>query len=290
MSLNRRQFIKLAGLGIGGALLPSGGIQAAEGVDGENGVAMLYDTTLCIGCRACQNACREWNKTDVEQDASGLYDAPLELSADTWTLIQLYEQGGEHSFVKHQCMHCLHPACVSACPVQALQKTAEGPVTYDLNRCVGCRYCMTACPFSVPRFEWDEAIPVIAKCTFCVDRLAAGDGPNCAEKCPTGALIWGRRGDLLAEAEGRLANSSGKYVNQIYGKDDGGGTSVLYLSHVSFDKLGFPELGTRPIPELNDRLSPIILPSLFVGVPLVLAGVRYMATRRQKAEEEGGLT
>jgi formate dehydrogenase iron-sulfur subunit len=282
MSLNRRQFIKLAGLGLGGMLLLPQDAEASEEVDAENGVAMLYDTTKCIGCRACQNACKDWNRTSAEPDPTGLYDAPLELSADTWTLIQLHVEGDERSFVKHQCMHCLHPACVSACPVSALQKMADGPVTYDPKRCIGCRYCMVACPFGVPRFEWDEVIPVVAKCTFCNDRLAAGDGPNCAEACPTGALIWGRRGDLLAEAKSRLAESPDKYVNHIYGEQDGGGTSVLYLSHVSHEKLGFPELGPQPVPGLNDVLAPIILPTAFIGGTAILAGAYYLTSRKGK--------
>ena len=284
MSLNRRQFIKLAGLGLGGMLLSPQDIKASGSVDAENGVAMLYDTTKCIGCRACQNACKDWNGNPVEPDPTGLYDAPMELSADTWTLIQLYDGGSEKSFVKHQCMHCLHPACVSACPVHALQKTAEGPVTYDPRRCIGCRYCMIACPFNVPRFEWDEVIPVVAKCTFCNDRLAAGDGPACAEACPTEALVWGRRAELLEEANRRLADHPDKYVDHIYGQNDGGGTSVLYLSHVPFEKLGLPVLGREPVPELNDWLAPVILPSIFVGGSLILAGVRYMAS---KQSEEG---
>jgi formate dehydrogenase iron-sulfur subunit len=282
MSLNRRQFIKLAGIGLGGVLLSPQIAQASGEVDAENGVAMLYDTTKCIGCRACQNACRDWNRTTVEPDPTGLYDAPIELSGDTWTLIQLYDGGSERSFVKHQCMHCLHPACVSACPVQALQKTDEGPVTYDPKRCIGCRYCMIACPFGVPRFEWDEVFPKVAKCTFCNDRLAAGDGPNCAEACPTGALIWGRRGELLAEAKRRLTGKPDKYLNHIYGEHDGGGTSVLYLSHVAFEKLGFPELGSEPVPELNDQMAPIILPTLFVGGVAILAGAHYMTSNRAK--------
>ena len=288
MSLNRREFIKLAGLGLGGMLLSPQDVMASEGPDAENAVAMLYDTTKCIGCRACQNACKDWNGNPIEPDPTGLYDAPFELSADTWTLIQLYEDAasltGESSFVKHQCMHCLHPACVSACPVHALQKTAEGPVTYDPKRCIGCRYCMVACPFNVPRFEWDEVIPVVAKCTFCNDRLAAGDGPACAEACPTEALVWGRRAELLEEANRRLADHPDKYVDHIYGQNDGGGTSVLYLSHVPFEKLGLPVLGREPVPELNDWLAPVILPSIFVGGSLILAGVRYMAS---KQSEEG---
>ena len=280
MSLNRRQFIKLAGLGVGGALISPQVALASGGVDAENSMAMLYDTTKCIGCRACQNACKDWNGNPAEADPSGLYDAPMELSADTWTLIQLYEENGTSSFVKHQCMHCLDPACVSVCPVHALQKTAQGPVTYDPKRCIGCRYCMIACPFSVPRFEWDETLPVIAKCTFCNDRLAVGDGPACAEVCPTGAITWGKRGELLTEAEKRLADHPDKYVDYIYGKDDAGGTSVLYLSHVPFEKLGFPELGSEPIPELSEKTGLFVLPTLLIGGPLILAGIRYMAQQR----------
>jgi formate dehydrogenase beta subunit len=282
MSLNRRQFLKLAGLGVGGALLSPGAIQAAGGVDAENGVSMLYDTTLCIGCRACQTACREWNKTTVEKDASGLYDAPLELSADTWTLIQLYEVGGQRSFVKHQCMHCLHPACVSACPVSALQKTAEGPVTYNPGRCVGCRYCMLACPFRVPKFKWDATLSYVAKCTFCNDRLLVGDGPACAEACPTDALIWGLRGDMLAQAKARLAAHPNRYVDRIYGEHDAGGTSVLYLSHVPFENIGLPDLGSGPVPGLSDAMAPIILPGIFAAGVALLAGARYRTGRGPK--------
>ena len=284
MSLNRRQFIKLAGLGIGGMLLSPQTAGASERPEAKNAVAMLYDTTKCIGCRACQSACKDWNRNPAEPDPTGLYDAPLELSADTWTLIQLYDGGSESSFVKHQCMHCLHPACVSACPVHALQKTAEGPVTYDPKRCIGCRYCMVACPFGIPRFEWDEVLPKVAKCTFCNDRLMVGDGPACAEACPTAALIWGKRGELLTEAESRLADYPDKYVNHIYGKDDAGGTSVLYLSHVLFDKLGFPELGSEPVPALNDWLAPIILPSIFVGGAAILAGAYYLTGKKGEGE------
>ena len=282
MSLNRRKFIKLAGLGLGGALLAPQVVLASGEVDAENGVAMLYDTTKCIGCRACQNACKGWNGNPAERDSTGLYDAPMELSADTWTLIQLYEGNGERSFVKLQCMHCLEPACVSACPVHALEKTDEGPVTYNPTRCIGCRYCMVACPFGVPRFEWEEVLPQVAKCTFCNDRLAVGSGPACAEACPTGALIWGRRGELLTEAKGRIADSPGKYEDHVYGEDDVGGTSVLYLSHVAFENLGFPELGSEPVPELNNRMAPFILPTIFVGGLAVLASAHYMTGKRAK--------
>jgi len=285
MSINRRQFLKITGLGVGGALL---GVETslASGGGGDAGdhIAMLYDATKCVGCHACTSACRDWNRTTPELDASGLYDAPQDLSADTWTLIQLYQGEGEHSFVKRQCMHCIDPACVSACPVTALQKLDNGAVVYDRKRCIGCRYCMIACPFHIPRFEWDKVIPVITKCTLCHDRLDFGRGPSCAEACPAGALVWGHRDELLAEAESRLAANPGSYVDGIYGKDEVGGTSVLYLSGVPFEKLGFPELETKALPELSEGMGTVILPGLIFGGPLVLAGINYLS-KRQKGEE-----
>jgi formate dehydrogenase iron-sulfur subunit len=272
-----------------GILLSNKDALASEGVDLENGVAMLYDTTLCIGCKACQNACKDWNGNPAELDPSGLYDAPQELSADTWTIIQLYEGDGEYSFSRKGCMHCVDPACVSACPVHALEKTTEGPVVYDPKRCIGCRYCMVACPFDVPRFEWNEVIPVVDKCTFCTtegrNRLEQGLGPACADACPAGALIWGTRSDLLEEAHARLEDNPGKYIDHVYGEEDAGGTSVLLLSHVDFEKLGYPALGPESVPALNDAMGPVILPSIFAGGVAVLAG-SYFLTKSKKKEEE----
>ncbi len=280
MQVNRRKFLQLAGVGVGGALLtPQEAFASGGGGDAADDFGMLYDATKCIGCNACTNGCRTWNQTAPELDPSGLYDMPKELSADTWTLIQLYKEGDEFSFVKRQCMHCIDPACVSACPVHALLKTDDGPVTYDPKRCIGCRYCMVACPFHVPRFEWDEVIPVITKCTLCKDRLAAGLGTACAEACPTGALTWGRRADLLAEAHRRLDENPGRYVDHVYGEHEVGGTSVLYLSAVPFEKLGLPKLKDEPPPRLSEGMGSVVLPSLILGVPVVLAGIRYLSNR-----------
>jgi formate dehydrogenase beta subunit len=283
MSLSRRDFLKVAGLAVGGALISTESALASPGSNDPNEyIAMLYDATICVGCNACTNACRQWNGTQPETDARQVYDAPSELSADTYTLIQLYQGEKESSFVKRQCMHCVDPACVSGCPVHALQKTKDGPVTYDPSRCIGCRYCQYACPFHVPRFEWDKArFPVIAKCHFCYEsRIKKGiGGPACADRCPTSALIFGKRGELIAEAEKRISENPTRYVNHVYGKDDAGGTSVLYLSAVSFEKLGLEDLGTDPIPQVSEGTANLVLPGILIGGPIILGMIRTIAKR-----------
>ena len=284
MSMNRRKFLKLTGLGLGGALAMPQTV-GASGTKRHTGrhISMLYDTTKCIGCNACSNACRDWNHTGPEPSPDGLYDAPQDLSGDTWTIIKVYQgEEGEYSFVKQQCMHCVDPACTSACPVQALEKNDNGAVVYDAARCIGCRYCMVACPFHIPQFEWGETFPRITKCTLCADRLAVGDGPRCAEYCPTGALIWGHWDEMLAEAERRLAEHPDRYVNHIYGKDDAGGTSVFYLSHVPFEKLGLPNLDPEPHPELSNNVATFGTPTALLAVAGFLTGVHWFAKRREE--------
>jgi len=283
MSISRRDFLKVAGLAVGGTLVPTGSALASSGTKDPNEyLAMLYDATICTGCNACTMACRQWNGTEPEVDARQVYDAPQELSADTFTLIQLYQGQDEYSFVKRQCMHCVDPACVSGCPVHALQKTQDGPVVYDPDRCIGCRYCQYTCPFHVPRFEWDQAhSPVITKCHFCYESryLKGIGGPACADRCPTGALIWGKRGQLIAEAEKRISENPGRYVEHLYGKDDAGGTSVMYLSGVPFEKVGLEDLGTRPIPEVSEGTANLVLPGILIGGPVILGLIRAIASR-----------
>ncbi|MBU0704996.1 MAG: hydrogenase 2 operon protein HybA [Chloroflexi bacterium] len=294
MSLNRRKFIKLAGLGLGGALLSPQVTLASEettlslpkGADAENQAAMLYDTTKCTGCRACQTACKEWNGNRAEPDSTGLYDTPTELSADTWTLIKLYE-GSDSSFIKRQCMHCLEPACASVCPVGAFRKTAEGAVVYDGHKCIGCRYCMMACPFRVPKYEWNTPVPLIRKCTFCADRQAEGMEPACTEICPTGALLFGSRGELLAEAHKRIQDHPDKYVDHVYGEHEAGGTLGLYLSHVPFKELGFPTLDTRAITAASETAM-IAVPGVIVGAVSILSGLYQFTKRREESEVKAG--
>jgi formate dehydrogenase iron-sulfur subunit len=241
---------------------------------------MLSDLTKCIGCGWCQDACREWNHLSAQEgEAQEIEREDPCLSAETWTFPDLreVEAGGQvhRVFVKRQCMHCEHPACVSACPVGALQKQENGAVVYDCTRCIGCRYCMVACPFSIPKFEWSEALPRIRKCTFCVDRQAGGLAPACAGACPTGALTFGERDAIVSEAEARIAAHPDRYHHHIYGKDELGGTSWLYLSPVPFEALGFPTLGPEPVTTLSEAIATYGTVGVAASVSLLLGGVYY---------------
>jgi formate dehydrogenase iron-sulfur subunit len=258
--------------------------------------AVLVDLTRCMGCRACQVACKAWNDNPGEvTQCLGCYDNPSGLSVDTWTLTQFNEVVDESGklhwvFAKRQCMHCLHPACVSACPVQALHKLDSGPVVYDEEKCIGCRYCMVACPFNVPRIDFNEFLPEITKCTFCADRQAEGMEPACVKACPTDALVFGKRGDLLNTAVTRIANRPETYVNHIYGETEAGGTSWMYLSPVPFKELvptlekafGFPELDSKPVPQLSESVAVYGTPTALAAVGAALAGVYWITRRRME--------
>lgn len=212
---------------------------------------VLVDLTRCIGCRACSRACINANNLNPADDGSNISPAHREvLSYDKWSAVNTV--GGLP--VKRQCMHCLEPACVSVCPVGALSQTEAGPVIYRAQRCIGCRYCMIACPFEVPKFNWHSGFtPVIGKCQLCAqNRLFKGLLPACAEACPTGALKFGKRQALLFEAKVRIKANPQKYINHIYGENEIGGTSWLYLSSVPFEQLGFKTtLPSSPIPSFT---------------------------------------
>jgi formate dehydrogenase iron-sulfur subunit len=243
--------------------------------------AVLVDLTRCIGCRACQVGCKAWNANEGEKTAASAdYTNPPAIDAHTFTNVRFIEHrspGGAPawSFVKTQCMHCEDPACASACPPAALVKTAAGAVTYDYSRCVGCRYCMMACPFGSIGYEWDKIAPQVRKCSFCADRTAEGRKPACVKTCPTQALTYGDREELLAEAERRIANGKGKYIDHVYGKTEAGGTSWLYISGVPFETLGFRmNVPKEPLPALTwASLSkvPVAAGGLFVGLAAIAA-------------------
>src|SRR6185436_14477411 len=182
--------------------------------------ALLLDTTRCIGCGACYRACKERNALPATGDV--LTDV---LSDSTYTTLEA--RAGR--YVRRMCMHCASPTCVSSCPVAALAKTPAGPVVYDEKRCIGCRYCIQACPFSVPRYEWSAVLPRVRKYDLCANRLSAGQATACAGVCPTGATRYGSRDDLLTEAKQRIALEPARYVDHVYGEHEAGGTSVLFI-------------------------------------------------------------
>jgi formate dehydrogenase iron-sulfur subunit len=231
-------------------------------------------------------ACKQWNQLPAEiTQQTGTYENPPHLSAKTWTWVQVREverQGKlAWNFAKRQCMHCQQPACAAACIVGALRKTPEGPVVYDAYKCIGCRYCTIACPFGVPTFEWDTPLPYIRKCTMCVDRLAAGMEPACAKACPTGAITFGERDELLQEARTRIQAHPDKYVDHIYGEKEVGGASMLYISGVPFAELGFPTLGPEPIPRYAETAMQAVPPTI-VGVAAAMTGIYWIIKRRER--------
>lgn len=266
---------------------------AATPVAPPDALGMLYDTTRCIGCKACVTACYQANGLQPDRGAldGGIHQAPARLNEHTMNIIKLYkdDDSPQQSFMKQQCMHCIDPACVAACMMRALTKhPTTGVVSWAGESCVGCRYCQIACPYNVPKFEWTALNPRIVKCELCQHR---DKGPACCEVCPREAVIYGRREDLLAEAKRRMAASPDAYVDTIYGEHDGGGTQVLYLSHVGFEKLGLPQLGEGSLPEYTHGVQGalyrgFVAPlALFGGLGLAI-NRRYRLASEEHAEHE----
>jgi Fe-S-cluster-containing dehydrogenase component len=223
----------------------------------SDAVGILFDATRCVGCRACVAACKEANENRADDRTAGMeiYDAPTDLNDRTRNIVKLYKEGDDWAFVKNQCMHCIDAACVGACMIGALQKREYGIVSWDPDLCVGCRYCQVACPFNVPKFEWESALPQIVKCEMCRHRVVEGQEPACCEVCPRGAAEFGKYTDLLAEAKRRIAEHPDQYVPKVYGETDFGGTQVLYLSHVPFEKLGFKVNGGVSVPHRQQTIQ-----------------------------------
>jgi Fe-S-cluster-containing dehydrogenase component len=286
MSISRRDFLKVAGTT--GALLAGGGkpAQAAPALTGNgefNG--MLIDTTKCIGCRACEAACNEANKLpkpEVSFESESVFERNRETTPDAFTVVNRYPNEKEPDkpiFVRRQCMHCNQPACASACLTKAMEKTRDAAVIYNKDRCMGCRYCMIACPFDVPKFQYNSPTPYVRKCIFCYERQKLGEQPACSEACPTGATLFGKKRDLLEIAKSRIYTEPDKYVHHIYGEHEVGGTGWLFLYGAPAEKLGLKtNLETTPYPELTSGflygvpLVFVLWPSLLIGLNHIIKG------------------
>lgn len=239
--------------------------------------AVLYDATLCIGCRECERACARYNGLEYD-------DAIAEEQQTSERKFTFVRTLPDDKFMRKLCMHCVEPACASVCPVAAMTKSKDGPVVYDKSRCMGCRYCLVACPFDVPKYQWSELVPLVRKCTMCSDRLAQGLPTSCSEACPTGATITGDRDTLLAEAKKRIADNPSGYVNHIFGETEVGGTSVLMLSSIPFVKAGFraPEVyGKGPMPANTWKALSKIPDVVSLGF-VALGGIWWITNRRHE--------
>ncbi len=292
MNTNRRGFLKIAATaGVAAVAGPSDARAAPVRRISDDWLGMLTDISLCIGCRKCEWACRKANELGPpdepiqDYEDMSVFKHHRRTDAKNYTVVNRYPPatpGGNPVDVKKQCMHCNEPACASACLVAAFRKTPEAPVIYNESVCIGCRYCMVACPFTIPAYSYDDPFtPAIKKCTMCFDRISKEGGiPACAEICPEGAISFGKRKDLIALARDKMRDKPGRYVDHIYGEHEVGGTCWLYISPKPFAELGFPELDTIPRPALTKTFLSAV-PLVLIAWPALLMGA-HAFTRRQE--------
>jgi formate dehydrogenase iron-sulfur subunit len=283
MNLTRRTFFKVTAIGAA-TVAGAGKAEASAGpASAEDARGVLVDTTKCVGCRACEAACAEANGLPAPTGDQAIFDHTRSTDPRTYTVVNRYKAGPQgERFIKRQCMHCVDAACASACPVRALEKTPGGPVTYTGSRCLGCRYCMLSCPFGIPQFEYDDPTPYVRKCNFCAERQAQGLMPACTEVCPSGALTFGKRSELLEEAKTRIYQNPTQYVHHIYGEEEAGGTSWLYISDVPLESLGMPAgLEKAPYPQLASTALGAV-PMILTLWPPILMGLHAITKRREE--------
>jgi len=289
MGIDRRTFLKGLGAGIAGSSLLAGRLEAAGAPANKEFMGVLVDTTRCVGCRTCEQACAEAHKLPIPDtsDASA-FKKIRQTSETSWAVVNRHITEKGEVFAKKQCMHCNQPGCVSACPVKAMEKQKEGPVTWDTN-CIGCRYCMVSCPFDIPKFEHYGATPKLQKCNLCWERLQKGEKPACVEACPADALAFGTRRALIEEANTRIYKTPKEYNSHIYGEHEAGGTGYLYLSSVPFEQIGFrSDLGTTAYPEYTKGFLYSVPVVLFLW-PAFLSGVSAITKRKENVRsKEGG--
>jgi formate dehydrogenase iron-sulfur subunit len=298
---NRRDFLKksIAAGTLATGLSTSISEAGPKNVLSEDRMGVLVDTTVCVGCRNCEWACK-----DAHQLPAGMLDSyeerkPLEIKRrpdeTALTVINEFPHGKNSNLpidVKVQCMHCDHPACVSACIVGAFSKQENGSVIWNTDMCIGCRYCMAACPFQVPAFEYDKAInPLIMKCDFCFNRTREGKIPACVDICPVEALTYGPRHEIIKIARNRLKRDPDRYVDHIFGEYEVGGTSWIYIASKEFVELDFPNLGKNPAPGVSESIQHGIFAYFVPPVSLyaLLGGIMWITKRRKELDEGGKL-
>ena len=292
MKTNRREFLKHAGAAGAATAVGAESAQAAPVRRVSDAwMGMLTDLTLCVGCRKCEWACKDANglpnqPIQAYEDKS-VFEQKRRTDADNFTVVNRYppaQPGGNPVDVKKQCMHCFEPACASACLVAAFHKTPEGPVLYNEDVCIGCRYCMIACPFYVPAYSYDDPYsPAVRKCTMCFDRITTeGEVPACAKICPEEAITFGRRSDLITLARDKISRDPEKYVEHIYGEHEAGGTCWLYVSPKPFEELDFrTDIPATPYPEFTRGFLSAV-PLVLTIWPAALMGVYAFTQRREE--------
>lgn len=215
---------------------------------------------------------------------------PPDLGTYSYNHIEFYELTDDQDnlswhFIQKRCLHCLYPVCVDSCPIGAIVKFENGPVVVDKNLCVGLQYC--GCPFDLLRFE-EIGLNRAVKCTFCWNRLDEGQEPACAKTCPPNAIKFGGRDELLAQAHARIQSNPGRYYNHVYGEHEAGGTSIMYLTAVAPEKLGFPTFDSQPLSEEPSPVSqtkiPWGIPAGIAGIIAAVAGLWYFRARRTKGK------
>jgi len=294
----RRDFLKLSSFLAGGAigLHPEKADSNQVNIRSEDRMGVLVDTTYCIGCRKCEYACKVNHDLPANSiqsfDDRSVFNQNRRPDATSLTIVNEYTNDdipGSATDVKFQCMHCDQPACVSACIVGAFSKLADGSVVYDKDRCIGCRYCMIACPFQIPAYEYSNPLtPQIQKCDFCYDRTAQGQLPACVEMCPAEALIYGKSWELLQVARERIKKNPEQYNDHIFGETEVGGTSWLYLADRKFSDIGFPKLGNDPAPGVSESIQHGIFAYFIPPLALysLLGGIMWLNKNFKSESEE----
>ncbi len=276
--MNRRKFFKLAGISAAGLTEKLITSADAAGIPStKQFIGVLNDTTKCIGCRNCEKACSEVNGMqvpDIENDNA--LEKERVTDEKQLSVVNKYKTDKGTVYIKRQCMHCWQPACAAACLTNALHKTEEGPIIWRSDKCMGCRYCMVSCPFDIPKFEYQSWNPRILKCDMCWKRIQQGAIPACVEACPSEALMFGLKKDLMEIARTRIYKHPKDYVSHVYGEYEVGGASWLYLSSVPFEQLGFrTDLGNTPYPEYTKEFL-YAVPAIILILPPLLYGLHHI--------------